>query len=89
MIFNRMSRFAFGVEIIPFIRPAESYIIILRCSAIYKGGDMRKSLRYVIAWMLILLTVMACTFSIGGGDKEDEAASIETAIAGTLTAEGR
>lgn len=49
---------------------------------------MRKAYRYLVAWIFILLTVMACGFSIGGGDEEDEISAVETAIAQTLTAEG-
>ena len=47
---------------------------------------MRKSYRCLAAWMLILLTIMACSVSFGG-EEEDEGAAIETAIAETLTAE--
>lgn len=49
---------------------------------------MRRIFRYLSAWILILLTVTACSFSIGGGDEQDEKSAIETAIAQTLTAEG-
>lgn len=49
---------------------------------------MRKAYRYFVVWIFVLLTVMACGFSIGGGDDIDEKSAIETAIAQTLTAEG-
>ena len=46
---------------------------------------MRKAYRYFIGWIFVLLTVMACSISLGGEQDEEEA--IQTAIAETLAAE--
>ena len=46
---------------------------------------MRKTYCFFVGWILILLTVMACSFSFGGNQDEEEA--IQTAIAETLAAD--
>jgi len=48
---------------------------------------MRKMKRLLMVWLAIMLPVMACTISFGGGE-EDEDAAIQTAIAQTLAASG-
>jgi hypothetical protein len=61
--------------------------MILRLYGIVKeGGNMRKSYCYLSAWMVLLLIVMACGFSVSG--KQDEESAIQTAIVQTLTASG-
>jgi hypothetical protein len=48
---------------------------------------MRKTKRYLIAALAILMVVTACKISFGG-DEQDEQSAIQTAIAATLTASG-
>ena len=47
---------------------------------------MRKAYRLLAGWLVMMLVVMACTISFGGG--QDEEAAVQTAIAQTLTASG-